>query len=218
MQEAALAGFRQLGSPTAGHPDRAAHPAIEATTGQLGQGFGMAVGMALAERLMAARFGKSLVDHRTWVLATLGDFMEGRQPRGSQLGRASSARETPGLARGRHRHRRVQQRPSRAGRRLAPVRSPRLGDAQRGRARSGSGRLGAFACRSLPQAHSARVPHGAGPRLAIRSRRRRRAGGVATGRPARHGRTAGLVEAPGASPLARGVRAGDCRAPARHLG
>ena len=77
MDEAALAGHRQLGSPAAGHPDRAAHPAIEATTGPLGQGLGMAVGMALAERLMAARFGKSLVDHRTWVLATLGDLMEG---------------------------------------------------------------------------------------------------------------------------------------------
>ncbi len=77
MDHAALAGHRQLGSPAAGHPDRAAHPAIEATTGPLGQGLGMAVGMALAERLMAARFGKSLVDHRTWVLATLGDLMEG---------------------------------------------------------------------------------------------------------------------------------------------
>ena len=77
MDAAALAGHRQLGSPAAGHPDHAAHPAIEATTGPLGQGLGMAVGMALAERLMAARFGKSLVDHRTWVVATLGDLMEG---------------------------------------------------------------------------------------------------------------------------------------------
>jgi transketolase len=77
MDAAALANHRQLGSPTAGHPDYLAHPAIEATTGPLGQGLGMAVGMALAERLMAARFGKSLVDHRTWVLATLGDLMEG---------------------------------------------------------------------------------------------------------------------------------------------
>ncbi len=77
MDAAALASHRQLGSPCAGHPDHAAHPAIEATTGSLGQGLGMAVGMALAERLLAARFGKSLVDHRTWVLATLGDLMEG---------------------------------------------------------------------------------------------------------------------------------------------
>ncbi len=77
MDDAALAGHRQLHSPACGHPDHAAHPAIEATTGPLGQGLGMAVGMALAERLLAARFGKSLVDHRTWVLATLGDLMEG---------------------------------------------------------------------------------------------------------------------------------------------
>jgi transketolase len=59
------------------HPDRLLHPAIEATTGPLGEGLGMAVGMALAERLMAARFGRSLVDHRTWVIATVGDLMEG---------------------------------------------------------------------------------------------------------------------------------------------
>lgn len=63
-----------------GHADQAGdagHPAAEASTGPLGQGFAMAVGMALAERLLAARFGKSLVDHRTWVIATLGDLMEG---------------------------------------------------------------------------------------------------------------------------------------------
>ncbi len=77
MEAEVLAGHRQLGSAAAGHPDYAAHPAIEATTGPLGQGLGLAVGMALAERLLAARFGKSLVDHRTWVLATLGDLMEG---------------------------------------------------------------------------------------------------------------------------------------------
>ena len=77
MEAEALADYRQLGCTTSGHPDHGAHPAIEATTGPLGQGLGMAVGMALAERLMAARFGKSLVDHRTWVVATLGDLMEG---------------------------------------------------------------------------------------------------------------------------------------------
>ena len=77
MGEDALQTHRQLGSAAAGHPDHGAHPAIEATTGALGQGLGMAVGMALAERLLAARFGKSLVDHRTWVVATLGDLMEG---------------------------------------------------------------------------------------------------------------------------------------------
>jgi len=72
-----LARFRQLDSPAAGHPEHGEHPGIEATTGPLGQGFATAVGMALAERMMAARFGKSLVDHRTWVVASDGDLMEG---------------------------------------------------------------------------------------------------------------------------------------------
>src|SRR6201999_3607383 len=52
-------------------------PAIETTTGPLGQGISTAVGMALAERILAARFGRSLVDHRTWVIASDGDLMEG---------------------------------------------------------------------------------------------------------------------------------------------
>src|SRR5579872_3756347 len=69
--------FRQLHSPAAGHPEFGEHPAIETTTGPLGQGFATAVGMALAERMMAARFGRSLVDHRTWVIASDGDLMEG---------------------------------------------------------------------------------------------------------------------------------------------
>jgi transketolase len=69
--------FRQLDSPAAGHPEYGANPGIETTTGPLGQGFGTAVGMALAERLLAARYGRSLVDHRTWVIASDGDMMEG---------------------------------------------------------------------------------------------------------------------------------------------
>jgi len=69
--------FRQLHSPAAGHPEYGEHPAIETTTGPLGQGIATAVGMALAERLLAARFGRSLVDHRTWVIASDGDMMEG---------------------------------------------------------------------------------------------------------------------------------------------
>jgi transketolase len=72
-----LRGFRQLHSPAAGHPEFGEHAAIEATTGPLGQGLATAVGMAIAERNMAARFGKSLVDHRTWVIASDGDMMEG---------------------------------------------------------------------------------------------------------------------------------------------
>ncbi|HLY89925.1 MAG TPA: transketolase [Acetobacteraceae bacterium] len=72
-----LQQFRQLHSPAAGHPEFGLHPAIETTTGPLGQGISTAVGMALAERLLAARFGRSLVDHRTWVIASDGDLMEG---------------------------------------------------------------------------------------------------------------------------------------------
>ena len=69
--------FRQLHSPAAGHPEHGEAPGIETTTGPLGQGISTAVGMALAERMLAARFGKSLVDHRTWVIASDGDLMEG---------------------------------------------------------------------------------------------------------------------------------------------
>ena len=72
-----LRRFRQLHSPAAGHPEFGEHPAIEMTTGPLGQGLSTAVGMALAERHLAARFGKSLVDHRTWVIASDGDLQEG---------------------------------------------------------------------------------------------------------------------------------------------
>jgi transketolase len=72
-----LAQFRQLGSVTPGHPEHGLTPGVETTTGPLGQGLGNAVGMALAERLLAARFGDALVDHRTYVLASDGDMMEG---------------------------------------------------------------------------------------------------------------------------------------------
>ena len=72
-----LKAFRQWGSPAAGHPEYGHAPGIETTTGPLGQGLATAVGMALAERLLAARFGADLVDHRTFVLASDGDLMEG---------------------------------------------------------------------------------------------------------------------------------------------
>jgi transketolase len=72
-----LKAFRQLHSPAAGHPEFGEHPGIETTTGPLGQGIATSVGMALAERLLAARFGKSLVDHRTWVICSDGDLQEG---------------------------------------------------------------------------------------------------------------------------------------------
>jgi len=77
MEMEELRNFRQLGSRTAGHPEHGEHPAIETTTGPLGQGLATAVGMAMAERMLAARFGRSLVDHRTWVIASDGDLMEG---------------------------------------------------------------------------------------------------------------------------------------------
>src|SRR6185369_8758703 len=72
-----LKNFRQLGAITAGHPEHGHASAAETTTGPLGQGLGNAVGMAIAERLLAARFGDQVVDHRTYVIAGDGCLMEG---------------------------------------------------------------------------------------------------------------------------------------------
>ena len=69
--------FRQIGSLTPGHPENFVTEGIETTTGPLGQGIATAVGMAMAERLLAARFGSDVVDHYTYVLASDGDLMEG---------------------------------------------------------------------------------------------------------------------------------------------
>ncbi|MFN9542893.1 MAG: transketolase [Alphaproteobacteria bacterium] len=69
--------FRQLGSPCAGHPEYGHGAGVETTTGPLGQGIATAEGMALAERLVAARFGSDLVNHHTFVIASDGDLMEG---------------------------------------------------------------------------------------------------------------------------------------------
>jgi transketolase len=72
-----LKAFRQWGSKTPGHPEYGHTPGVETTTGPLGQGIATAVGMALAERLMNARFGDQLVDHHTYVIAGDGCLMEG---------------------------------------------------------------------------------------------------------------------------------------------
>ena len=69
--------FRQLGSKTPGHPENFVTRGIETTTGPLGQGIATSVGMALAEKMLAAEFGRKAVDHYTYVIASDGDLMEG---------------------------------------------------------------------------------------------------------------------------------------------
>jgi len=77
MTIAELKRFRQFGALTPGHPEHGHTPGIETTTGPLGQGIANAVGMAIAERHLAALFGDDVVDHTTYVLASDGDLMEG---------------------------------------------------------------------------------------------------------------------------------------------
>jgi transketolase len=72
-----LQKFRQLHSQTPGHPESFVTPGVETTTGPLGQGVAASVGMALAERILAAEFGDDVVNHRTFVLCSDGDLMEG---------------------------------------------------------------------------------------------------------------------------------------------
>ncbi len=85
---AELQSFRQLGSKTPGHPEHGLTPGVETTTGPLGQGLANAVGMAIAERVLAERFNRDgfpLLDHRIWVLASDGDMMEGVASEASSL-------------------------------------------------------------------------------------------------------------------------------------
>jgi len=80
--------FRQWGSMTPGHPERGCAPGVETTTGPLGQGFGNAVGMAIAARMAAERFntpGLRVVDHRIWAIASDGDVMEGVQSEAASI-------------------------------------------------------------------------------------------------------------------------------------
>ena len=83
-----LRNFRQLGSPTAGHPEYGHAAGIETTTGPLGQGISNSVGLALAERMLAARFnrdGHDVVDHYTYTIASDGDLQEGVSAEASSL-------------------------------------------------------------------------------------------------------------------------------------
>src|SRR3546814_13067993 len=84
-----LRDFRQWGSRTPGHPEHGHTAGVEVTTGPLGQGIANAVGLALAERPLRARFGADVVDHLTYCIVGAGDLSEGGSHE-AEIGRASS--------------------------------------------------------------------------------------------------------------------------------
>jgi transketolase len=87
-----IKAFRTLGSKTPGHPEWGHTPGVETTTGPLGQGLATSVGMAMAERHLAARFGADLVDHRTWVICGDGCLRKASATRPSRWPAACSCR------------------------------------------------------------------------------------------------------------------------------